>query len=1430
MIKKTFRIWALSVAVILLSALLPSAKCYAEELDTIPSFDLTTPGDGYSAVLYDNSSGLPTSEANVITETDDGFIWIGSYSGLIRYDGNTFLRISSLSGIASVVSLYADSEQRLWIGTNDSGVALMAKGDLTFFGKKDGLASASVKAFAEDNNGNIYAASTGGLCVFDKDLNVSRVEYPELADERVTKLVSDKDGNIYGVTQMGDYFIIGNDKSLLYYATDKGYISSVCSIYPDPDRKDHFYLGSRQSEIIYCSVEDGHMTQNVYSTYPLEHINCIKEYGKQIWFCADNGIGMLDSGRLNVIRDLPLNNSIEEMIKDYQGNLWFVSSKLGVMKIVTNQFVNITEKYGLPQYVVYGTCVYDDKLFIGCKNEGLKVIKNSGEVSKIPLYRVRTASGKGIKSDNLIDLVGTNSIRSIIKDTKGYIWISTYSENSLIRYNKDGSALVFSEEDGLPTNKVRTVYECRNGDILATCTGGVVRISGDEIVEIYDDKYGVASAEILTSCEAEDGNILIGTDGDGLYVLKENKTVRLGLDEGLRSEVIMHIKKDKSLERYWIVTSNSISYMDKDLKVTTVDQFPYSNNFDLFEDENGRMWVLSSNGIYVIPVDQLVKNENLEPVFYDAKNGLPCIASANSYSELTADGDLYIAGTTGVAKVNINKPNEDVDNIKVSVPYVEADGERIYPGENGVFILPADTKKLTFEAYVFTYSLINPQISYYLEGFDNTPQLVKRSEFGAVDYTNLPGGDYRFVMSLLDSRGNSSKNYEFSISKLKKPHEYLIVRIGIMAIISALAGLLVWRIMHVTIISRQVEQIRQAKEEAERANSAKSRFLANMSHEIRTPINTIMGMDEMILREDTENVPDEYSSLVTEYATKIKMASESLLSLVNDLLDLSKVESGKMELIMQEYDTLEVLQSLVMMIRVRSNEKDLSFDVKIDEKLPKKLYGDAGKLREILLNLMTNAVKYTKKGGFTLFATVKEMTEDKCSIYFAVKDTGIGIKKEDMSILFSAFQRLEEDKNSGIQGTGLGLDISKQYVALMGGDLQCDSVYGEGSTFYFTVDQKIVDPEPIGVFKEEKKAGKSKYRAKFVAPSARIVVVDDNEMNLQVIKGLLKPTKVSLTLCKSGQECLDALENGDYHMVLLDHMMPVMDGPKTLENLRPDHPDIPVIALTANIMNGGEDYYKSLGFDDYLSKPVDAEKLEEMIYKYLPEEVLADQGNAIENSESSGADTETAEEERLPDDIAFVADIPEISVEDGLTYCGSGEAYEKFLKTFYRTIDEKSEEIEKALGDEDYELYTIKVHALKSTARIMGASDLSSKAEALENAGKNLDTQFIKGNTPQLLTIFRSFKDKLSKLSEVIAREDAKEEESKAGVSPEELGNAYEALKEFIPQMDYDAVEMVLDELSQYRLPKEDAVFFKKLGELLKKLDWDAITELMEKR
>ncbi|MCR5177187.1 MAG: response regulator [Anaerovibrio sp.] len=401
------------------------------------------------------------------------------------------------------------------------------------------------------------------------------------------------------------------------------------------------------------------------------------------------------------------------------------------------------------------------------------------------------------------------------------------------------------------------------------------------------------------------------------------------------------------------------------------------------------------------------------------------------------------------------------------------------------------------------------------------------------------------------------------------------------------------------------EQLRNISEQAIAANNAKSAFLSHMSHEIRTPINAMLGMNEMILRESNDN------EQILSYAQNINVAGHTLLALVNDILDFSKIEAGKMEIIPVEYDLSSVINDMVQMIKFRAAEKGLAVSVDIDPDTPKLLRGDDIRIKQVITNLLTNSVKYTKTGNIVLIIEHKKIAEDRVLLEVSVKDTGVGIKKEDMEKLFTEFERLEEDKNRSIEGTGLGLSITINLLKLMGSRLEVESIYGLGSRFYFTLEQKVIKWEAIGNFSNTDMMSGYEYepnREKFTAPEAEILVVDDNEMNLFVFCNLLKRNMVKIDKAQSGDEALQYTQKKKYDIIFLDHMMPNKDGIETLHEIRKQdngaNLDTPVICLTANAISGVRESYIKEGFNNYLSKPIDTNKLEDMLLKFLPKDKI----------------------------------------------------------------------------------------------------------------------------------------------------------------------------------------------------------------------------------
>ena len=611
-------------------------------------------------------------------------------------------------------------------------------------------------------------------------------------------------------------------------------------------------------------------------------------------------------------------------------------------------------------------------------------------------------------------------------------------------------------------------------------------------------------------------------------------------------------------------------------------------------------------------------------------------------------------------------------------------------------------------------------------------------------------------------------------------------------------------------------ELQKELEVAQKASEAKSSFLSNMSHEIRTPINAVLGLNEMILRESKE-------PQILEYANSVKSAGNSLLGIVNDILDFSKIEAGKMDILPVEYNISSTINDLLNLIAVKAEDKGLALNFNIDSTLPTRLIGDEIRIKQCATNVLTNAVKYTEQGSVTLNVSYRKADDDSIFLRFQIIDTGIGIKEEDIEKLYSPFERIEEIRNRSIEGTGLGMSIVKKLLALMDSRLEVKSVYGEGSDFSFEVRQQVASWEELGDFRERYKeylGSQKKYHESFTAPEAHILVVDDTPINLTVVKGLLKSTKIRIDTAESGMETLELVKKNKYDAIFIDHRMPEMDGLQTLETLKKMEDnlsiDAPCIALTANAGAGARDEYIAAGFNDYLSKPVNGELLEEMLKEYLPKDKVHESVELVEDMEDSKEDIGNS-------DVSYDGDVLDklqgIDIAEAEKNCGSRDLLENVVKEFLTTIDSKADEIEAFAKEKDYRNFAVKVHALKSSARLIGAMELSSQAAHLEECGNNEDEKEIQEKTPILLELLRSYKEKLAAVNG-----NGNEDELPL-IDVEELKGAFNDMRELLEAYDFDTADGIMNMLSDYRIPDEYKAKYDKIKLLMSAVDRDALLE-----
>lgn len=587
-----------------------------------------------------------------------------------------------------------------------------------------------------------------------------------------------------------------------------------------------------------------------------------------------------------------------------------------------------------------------------------------------------------------------------------------------------------------------------------------------------------------------------------------------------------------------------------------------------------------------------------------------------------------------------------------------------------------------------------------------------------------------------------------------------------------------------------IEQLKEEKELADGANRAKSTFLASMSHEIRTPIHAVMGMSEMILRESKEEE-------TLSYAGDIHSAAGSLLSIVNDILDFSKIESGRMEILPVSYQLSSLIHNIYLLIADRAEKKGLTLQIHVDEALPSTLYGDDIRLKQIVINLLTNAVKYTESGSVTLNITGTVQNET-CELLVQVKDTGIGIREEDIRKLFQVFERIEEKRNRTIEGTGLGINITQQLLTLMGSTLQVESVYGEGSCFSFRLKQKVIQREPIGNLEERLQNEKRQevHRAGFRAPDVHVLVTDDIEMNRRVFRGLLKQTEIRVAEAASGQESLIKAQEEKYDLIFMDNMMPDMDGIETMQRMRADvrgkNTKTPIIMLTANAIAGVKEEYERAGFDGYLSKPIDPKKLEAMICRFLSEDRILGFGeDEAVKAESTGRP--------LPE-------LNGIRWEYARLYIPDDEMLWELLKGFRQTLTERIQEWNRDIPEgtnavydvgTDMDLATIRIeaHALKSLAASVGAMTIFGLARVTELAARENEVGKVKQVLPLLIEEMKQMETELAV--------QFPEEERPLCEDREQLLLLVRLLVDAMRSLDFDEADRLEEKLGSYRYPEQ---------------------------
>ena len=638
----------------------------------------------------------------------------------------------------------------------------------------------------------------------------------------------------------------------------------------------------------------------------------------------------------------------------------------------------------------------------------------------------------------------------------------------------------------------------------------------------------------------------------------------------------------------------------------------------------------------------------------------------------------------------------------------------------------------------------------------------------------------------------------------------------------------------IMLIKRQQRtqaMVEQKAHEAEAAAQAKEDFLANMSHEIRTPMNAITGMVELALRNDT--LPEQEK----EYLYNIRAAGDELVSIIDDILDVTKIRSGTLEITEEEYEITSLVHDVVNTIQVMLGEKQVALLVDVNPHIPSRLRGDDVRIKQVMMNLLSNAAKYTEKGTIHLnvdFAPVNAENKE-IELRISVTDTGIGIAQEQLKDLFTKFKQADSSRNRAKGGSGLGLVLSKRLIDLMRGTILAKSVLGKGSEFMFTVRQEVIDARPCietdpqavlqsSLNKEDRAAARAHHRKKedryttFTAPNATVLLVDDNKVNLKVAEGLLRPYKMHLDTADSGSQAIDMIQDHEYDLIFMDHMMPQMDGVEATRIIRSLGDErfrtIPIVALSANAVRGARELFLEAGMNDFVPKPIEMRVMDRALRKWLPDEKV------VTNRETGdGTDREEAEPEET---VTLSWQMKGIDVAAGMKYSGDDEdLYREVLSDYMDTIEEKANVIEKAVEDGDIETYTIEVHSLKSISKSIGAMELSELAKDLETHGKNEEWGPIIARTPTLLSMYRD-------LYQVILpyhTQADQEPQQKEPVNHEELIGLLDQLLDSVNTYDSIRGEEIIAELSKFDFSDQWGDYMKATADAMNRFDYELCGE-----
>ena len=819
-----------AAAAVLALCLCLGAAAHAAAEEVMPAEEIETKDyNDYVQSVYSSNNGLPCGEANDIAQTNDGVLWIGTYAGLYRYNGREFRWVDGYETVKNVNCLYVDEEGRLWIGTNDNGLAIVIREKVVnVLDQSSGLPSNSVRCIIRATDGYYYVGTTGSLqmLVMNNGLKVANT-LPEV--NYADSITADENGHVAAIASGGRLFLLKEGQILCSLRlTDGQELFNCCAFAPDGT----LMVGSSTNHIYRYDIAGDDLTlldvmtcENVASINNLNYLS-----DGTLFISTDSGVSYVDANGYHRVNTNEFNNSIDNMLYDYQGNLWFTSSRLGLLRLAKSAFKDVYGTIGMERRVVNAIVKWQGSYYIGT-DKGLDVVDKACR-SQIENSLTKTLYGK--------------RIRCMYVDGIDHLWVCTYG-SGLMEFSPEGEIWEYNADNGSFGNRARIVTGLTDGTILAAGDTGISYIRDHKIQRTIRNEDGLINSMILTLTERSDGTILAGTDGDGMAVLKDGKvTELLTREDGLSSGVILRTIKDPKSEGVFIVTSNSLCYLDPDGSIRVLDNFPYFNNYDIWVKDEDTLFVMSSAGIYVVERDELVAGGDMAWELLDARRGLGTSLTANSWNYYDGNGELFLPCDTGVYVIDVEKYNSDVRSYRMQLASVRLDGVRQPLARMGAITVGQGVSRVELAPEILNYTIQEPNAGYFLEGHDTQWTIVPQSSLINIIYTNLPAGDYTFHLAIFDSAGERVlEERKFELIKEGEIYEQPGFTVYMLVVVSLFIIWFTWLVVQRQLNKQQIKLNMANETVMAIANAVDAKDVRTHQHSMRVAEYSVLIAQEM---------------------------------------------------------------------------------------------------------------------------------------------------------------------------------------------------------------------------------------------------------------------------------------------------------------------------------------------------------------------------------------------------------------------------------------------------------------------------------------------------------------------------------------------------------------------------------------------------------